>query len=369
MKKQIINIPSIIYYCIFNLAVGFALSVVTSCDEPKSCQSDQDCAAGYRCDLEGYCTQLTAYVRCGEQLCFAPEICINGQSCMVVDRPDSITGGVEVPLTDMRIEDKDVELPIDRGILDVSVDSTIDGFMYSDYQTRDMYIPPDMSENPLLRDQGGQTCQSACDCSPGLACNAGLCESSSQPIYCCGDTFCPPGEACETMSGAMDICLDSACSTACDCNPGLSCIDNLCQLGDDPLFCCDQGSCPTGNACETRQGVRSMCPISACHSACDCSPGQRCVDGQCLLQGDPIFCCDQNPCPNGEACQNQSGTLALCGGESTCQTACDCMTGLSCINQECILDNSALYCCEDNFCPQGERCQSSAGGPILTCEG
>ena len=111
-----------------------------------------------------------------------------------------------------------------------------------------------------------------------------------------------------------------------------------------------------------------MCPTSECHSACDCNPGQRCIEGACMLQGDPIFCCEQGPCPSGEACQTSSGSLALCvNGESNCQTACDCMTGLSCVNQVCTLSNSPIYCCESSFCPQGERCESSTGSPVTLC--
>ena len=339
-----------------------------SCDESKSCGSNQDCSEGFYCDLEGYCTQLTAFVRCGDQKCFAPEVCVNGQSCMVVEQGGANAMDIDIPLAGMTITDSStagmtpLDAQLDQGPRDMS-----DGYTYIDLEFRDMSPPRDMETDPLMRDQGGQDCQSPCDCPPGLGCVSNSCTVSPTPIYCCGSNACPPGETCQTTDGVWDRCSESSCATACDCDPGLGCIAGQCALGDYPLFCCDQGSCPNNMACENRQGIRGMCPARACTTACDCPSGQRCVNESCILTEETLFCCDQGSCPSGSACQSTSGTYSTCQDGVSCTTACDCMAGLSCIDGACILAESPLFCCENSFCPAGERCESSLGGPLLMC--
>lgn len=342
-----------------------------ACEDSTICKGPEDCSEGYFCDSEGYCTQLTAFVRCGEDRCFAPQICVDGLRCEDVDRGGG-TGGVDAPLAGS--ESLGGVESSDRGIVEageVVSDLSLPLDMEPMIDMRlvvDMNQAVDMAPDPLMRDQGGQTCQTACDCPNGLSCSGGECTAEGDPVYCCGGSFCPPGEACQTSSGARDICLDRLCSTACDCNPGLSCIGGTCVLDSEPVFCCDRGSCPSGSSCEDQRGVRGMCPSDPCTSACDCTPGQRCVEGLCLLQGDPVFCCDQGICPAGEACQDSNGSLALCQGEVSCTSACDCMTGMACTLGVCALGSSPIFCCDEGFCPVGERCEPLGGGRLSLCE-
>ena len=277
---------------------------VISCEESSLCRGPEDCAEGFFCDSEGYCTQLTAYVRCGDDRCFSPEVCVDGLRCEEVLRGGAESGGAERGGTDIPLANVDANVggePLDRGQMQggseasdiASVDMSPPVDMMSSVDMRPLF---DMGDTPTMRDQGGQMCQTTCDCPNGLSCAAGTC-SAEEAVYCCGSTFCPPGEACQTASGALDLCPESSCETACDCRSGLSCVGGRCVLENEAVFCCDQGSCPSGGQCEDSRGVRGMCPAEPCVSACDCSPGQRCVEGACLLQGDPIFCCEEGlPC-------------------------------------------------------------------------
>jgi hypothetical protein len=226
----------------------------------------------------------------------------------------------------------------------------------------------DMFVDPFERDQGGQSCNSACDCMPGIACIEGYCDAMSDPVYCCEGSFCPPDEACETSSGIADLCSVSSCDTACDCQTGLSCISGQCELGSTPVFCCDAGSCPSGMACDTSRGVRSMCPSAECTTACDCDAGQRCVSGVCSLEDNPLFCCESNTCPVGAFCQSATGMASTCGSTSTCTSACDCMPGLACEGGQCVLVDNPVFCCGDTPCPTGSICQNPEGGSLLMCE-
>ena len=335
-----------------------------SCDSARSCKVNAECPQDYYCDPDGYCTQLTAYVTCGDQRCFAPEVCVNNQVCMVLEMPAGTEAG-DIPLAGIQVDSQIPDMTTDLAV--VQDMRQRDGFTYNDLEFRDMRLPQDMSSDPIDRDQGGQTCQNTCDCSPGLSCVAGLCQADTDPIYCCDSTFCPPGEACQTTEGAAGFCPNVTCSTACDCDPGLSCIANTCTLGNTPLFCCESNTCPSGQTCENRRGVRGMCPSAPCTSACDCSNGQSCVNGTCLSQGEPVFCCDQGTCPAGSACQGLNGDLAICQDDIACQSACDCMSGMACLDGNCILGDLPVFCCEDSFCPSGERCESRVGGPFMLC--
>lgn len=383
-----------------------SLITLVGCEEPKSCESDADCREGYRCDLKVYvgeCVEVVRVVRCGDQLCQAPEVCIRDEVCVVVERNDMNPGGmsgggVEPPIggsiggstsgvmsgaqggdsggvqggmsggTTGGVNGGDPSGEpggVPGGALSGQTAGSALGGM-SGVEALDMEVI-DMFEDPFDRDQGGAPCESACDCTPGLSCVAGACTSGDSPVYCC-DGFCPAGESCETPSGVRDICLDARCETACDCRSGLSCISGVCELGSEPIFCCDSGSCPSGMACDTVRGVRSMCPSEACTTACDCSAGQRCVDGVCTLQGDPLFCCESSTCPPGGICQSSTGMASTCDASSSCESACDCTPGMACEGGSCQLLDSPVFCCDSASCPVGERCQPEAGGPLSLCE-
>jgi hypothetical protein len=54
---------------------------------------------------------------------------------------------------------------------------------------------------------------------------------------------------------------------------------------------------------------------ASCYTACDCNPGLACINGKCNSAGVPRYCCEStSSCPSGMACQRQSGPLGICGG-------------------------------------------------------
>jgi hypothetical protein len=53
----------------------------------------------------------------------------------------------------------------------------------------------------------GAACTTACDCMPGLACNMGMCEQDPQgAIYCCESGMCPTGDFCQSQAGDFMMC-------------------------------------------------------------------------------------------------------------------------------------------------------------------
>ncbi len=65
--------------------------------------------------------------------------------------------------------------------------------------------------NPNMGTDGtgvaGSKCQTACDCTPGLACRQGKCAMSMVgKVYCCEGLTCPGGSICQSMDGSVHQC-------------------------------------------------------------------------------------------------------------------------------------------------------------------
>ena len=355
------------------------LAFITGCETP-ACKSNDDCREGLVCDLKffvGECVEELRFVNCGTDRCYIPEICVNDR-CVIadqagsgvnMDRGDTSSIGGEAMISSA--DRGGPEWTSDRGPSSPSLDMHPDGVMMSggttggsaSIQDSGMMVDQDASQR---LDQGGQECQTACDCSNGLACQAGLCVALDEPVYCCDGSFCPPEQSCETAEGRMALCAEQGCQTACDCTPGLSCLQGRCQLDVEPMYCCDQGSCPSGMSCQTQAGRGGLCPSVECMSACDCSGGERCSDGLCTLGDEPMFCCNSSVCPSGQLCEDPFGRPSMCSGEA-CLSACDCSAGLACLEGQCQLASAPVFCCEAQPCPFDELCQPEAGGPLREC--
>ena len=62
------------------------------------------------------------------------------------------------------------------------------------------------------RDLGGAgaKCTTACDCEAGLACLQGACtKSGGFSVYCCDDANCPPQNICQSKAGGFSQCGSS----------------------------------------------------------------------------------------------------------------------------------------------------------------
>jgi hypothetical protein len=52
---------------------------------------------------------------------------------------------------------------------------------------------------------------------------------------------------------------------------------------------------------------------AGCTTACDCTPGERCVGGTCMLAGNLLYCCSV-ACPLGAQCQFPDNSFGMCMG-------------------------------------------------------
>jgi len=339
-------------------------------DSPSACSSDADCREGFVCDQEiykGECVQAVQVIRCGERLCqYPPEVCVR-DTCVVMSETDS-----EPPLGR---EDMTPSGSWDQGGDSGGVAHTEDmGRDLSPPQdmtpTQDMSPPMDASPSlDMTSPDRGPTCVTACDCTPGLSCQAGHCEMLREPVYCCSGNFCPPEASCQTLEGRLEVCAVAECTSACDCSPGMRCEGGSCVVGDSPLFCCNSGPCPAGAACETPSQRQLTCESDSCVSACDCAAGLSCDNGTCVSANPAVFCCTEGLCPAGQVCETPAGQRDVCVSDETCSSACDCSPGRSCLGGVCTMGNEPVYCCDDApNCPIDAICQPSTGGRFELCQ-
>ena len=115
------------------------------------------------------------------------------------------------------------------------------------------------------------------------------------------------------------------CNTACDCESGLACLQGQCMASNfGKLYCCESSDCPQGNICQSAMGNFSQCGGgggggggggSSCMTACDCTPGLACLQGSCVMSMfGAVYCCDNGMCPQGSFCQSSQGGFMQCGG-------------------------------------------------------
>jgi hypothetical protein len=91
----------------------------------------------------------------------------------------------------------------------------------------------------------GASCATACDCTPGLACRMGQCESAAVPVFCCGTPACTDGNLCEFSDGTI-----AQCDTAAD--GGGSPVDV--DAGATPMAC-------RNTPCSVGAGGNAFCKL------------------------------------------------------------------------------------------------------------
>ncbi len=116
------------------------------------------------------------------------------------------------------------EAPLDRSICEPPISTCGFGLTLSDSLT---------SSHPVSRD----------DCPLGYSC---ACVPSCEECDDCDAQVCLPDPTRE-------------CNTACDCEPGLACLDGRCIVGFAPVFCCDADICPADQQCQRRTGEWERC--------------------------------------------------------------------------------------------------------------
>jgi len=83
------------------------------------------------------------------------------------------------------------------------------------------------------------------------------CTDGDAPPLLVQDLGAPTGGG--DLAGADLSGVGVACTTACDCTPGLACKNKQCATESVPVFCCGTASCSDANACQFSDGTVSQC--------------------------------------------------------------------------------------------------------------
>lgn len=371
--------------CRFTARVGLALLVISSgCSSPPEPPADQldtgavDASGRTTEDTAARCTDgkdndLDGFIDCQDQGCWGFNFCVDaGPEDQAADLQPADHRGPDAPAEDGPVVD-----------LTVAVDQPPQPEMWGpdlphpvDAPATDLHLPDaggadlppaDIPGNDTAAADSGQPCATHHDCKQRWYCYLGSCTRDPlMAVYHCGKAGCLPGHWCVQKNGTKSTCSESSthkCKDACDCGPAHCCkagvcVKNLvdprspggktlgtarCEEGVDATYCCADPECHAGrfaykeNAegffrCHSRAKNQtvSQCGGDACHgTACNCKPGQSCVDtvskappgktcflltgGTCVSNGlaqtfygfgagDLLPCCKWG-CPKGGKCE------------------------------------------------------------------
>ena len=199
-------------------------------------------------------------------------------------------------------------------------------------------------------------CRTACDCPPGLQCDDARCEAGTAPVFCCESDRCPVGQQCQHAEGGTDRC-GQQCQTACDCAPGLGCIDGTCIAGFAPVFCCEGDQCPAGQQCQHRDGHQDRCGQTCVTQAWRCdAPGGTCAQDR--VCGCTASCPTCEDCGPGVCLPGGAPTAYRCGSDGSCARAGDrCVCVSSCPECDDCTQSVCVPGC-DPMCDRRQRISS-----------
>jgi hypothetical protein len=155
-----------------------------------------------------------------------------------------------------------------------------------------------------------------------ISTDRGCIETAQNPVYVVGESL----TVLFRIDGFSGGPIAQAAATILDVvngNPGGS-IDLGMQPTGDTLGLAFNVSPPLGTetlvltAQAAGLEAQAQCSFSVtsqpqdCATACDCTPGQRCVAGSCVNQGNLLFCCTGPMCPAGADCQEPGGAFGMC---------------------------------------------------------
>ena len=257
--------------------------------------------------------------------------------------------------------------------------------------------------DPLVCEDGDLCTTDSCDPATGCTftpvdCGDLICDPATGeciPIPCTDDEFCDDGIYCngaETCDLGSGLCQSG---TPPDCDDGVSCTDDMCDIGLDACVNTpNDESCDDADVCT---GVETCDPVSDCQPGDPlvCDDGNLCTNDSC----DPVAGCMYTPveCPPGESCDPADGLCKggcdpelcddglYCNGTETCVdgvctpgTAPDCDDGVDCTDDICDEDIDACVntpndgtCDDADVCNGSETCDPIDGcqpGDPLICE-
>ena len=217
----------------------------------------------------------------------------------------------------------------------------------------------------------GALCDDGDPCTVGELCVDGACLGGVAPN--CNDGNPCTDDACDPVSGCVNVPNDAPCSDDDVCTTADHCAGGLCAGG--AALTCDDGDPCTADLCDPQVGCQHVpAEGAACDDGNACTVGDHCAAGACVFTG-PADCADDNPCTT-DSCAPATGCVftlneAPCDDDDLCTTGDHCHLGL-CIAAGALACDDGNVCTDDaclpetgcSFTPNAAACDD--GDPCTT---
>ena len=198
------------------------------------------------------------------------------------------------------------------------------------------------------------------DCDDGLTCTQDTCDLSGGCTHTDASGPCTDGNACTTG----DTCALGLCAgVTVDCDDGNTCTNDACDLAVGCTHTANSASCDDGNACTTTD----TCANGGCYGAAPlaCSDGLACTQDGCDPASGCTFAPMDGACTDGDACTTgDTCAVGLCAGVTV-----DCDDGNACTNDGCDTATGCTHTANDGPCNDDNACTDTDVCANKTCAG
>jgi hypothetical protein len=301
------------------------LPIGTQCDDNNKCTSNDSC-------LYGECTGIDLSDDCKDTNICTDDSCNPLTGCEFIPNSIDCDDGNKCT-TDDKCSDKECKgNPVDCNDDKECTDDACD-----------------IDDGECKHQNNEKSCEDGNKCTVGDKCNAGICGSGTEKLFCddfndCTYDDCNPGEGCVHMNLS-----DISCDDKDLCTDNDYCENGQCKSGTKKI-CNDENTC-TEDVCVSSTGKCDYQPKQGlCNDNNPCTDNDYCLGAVCT--GITKTCSDQNDCttdycdPEG-ICQH----IKLTG--ETCSDGDPCTTFDACDNGNCI-PNGVLNCNDQNDCTKDE---------------
>jgi hypothetical protein len=354
------------------------------CDGEETCESELGCQSGSppNCSDGVDCT-IDSCNEVNDECDHEPDdsFCNNDQFC---DGEETCDPALDCQFGNPPNCDDGVECTVDSCD---EVNDECDHVPDDGFCNNDQFCDGEETCDPELNCQSG----GPPNCDDGVECTIDSCDEVNDECdhdpddgFCNNDQFCDGAETCDPELGCQS-------ETPPNCDDGVECTNDVCDLAEGCMNTPDNSNCSDGVEC-----TLDVCdPVEGCvntpnNVACDddvectndlCDPVEGCVntpdDGNCA---DDVECtidvCDaeqgcENTPDDGNCADGVECTDDVCDPDEGCSNVPDnsnCDDGVECTMDQCDAAEGCSNIADDAFCDDEDDCTIDTCDPELGCQ-
>lgn len=209
------------------------------------------------------------------------------------------------------------------------------------------------------------TCFDGDPCSTGDFCQGGACQGGTTALNCDDENVCTLDSCVSNLGCTTTPLSDVGCDDNNACTLGDTCLEGVCQPGNEELACDDDDVC-TANGCDPESGCVFNDLSSLCEDENPCTDELCDAEDGCVYPFNEVMCNDGTLCTDDDVCVSGAclGTpVSLDDGNVCTALSCDPDIGV-------ITDFVEGACSDGNECTVGNTCDMGAcdEGDPRTCD-